>query len=66
VGLHFHNKYIISTTQNVLEPVVSGELWTTITSTEEQSSSRREWPTTFKRLGNENRELYRGDSYNEE
>jgi hypothetical protein len=29
-GRRFHNKYIISTTRNVLEPAVSGEPWATL------------------------------------
>jgi hypothetical protein len=45
-------------------PWFPGSESTILTSTEEQSSSRREEPTTFKRLGNGNRELYRGDSHN--
>ena len=39
---NFHSKYIISTVENVFEPVRSTELWTSIFLTEEQSSSRRE------------------------
>jgi hypothetical protein len=42
VARHFHNKYIISTTQNVLKPMVSGGLWTTITSTEERAIFQQE------------------------
>ena len=37
-----HNKYSISTKHNVLEPTFSEGLSSTITSTEEQSSRRRE------------------------
>ena len=39
---HFHNKYEIPTTQNVLEPGFYGSSSSIVTSTEEQSSSRRE------------------------
>jgi hypothetical protein len=39
---NFHSKYIISTVENVFDPVRSAELSTNIFSTEEQSSSRRE------------------------
>jgi hypothetical protein len=40
-------------------PWFFGELSTILTSTEEQSSSRREWPAAFKRIGNEDREWHR-------
>jgi hypothetical protein len=60
-----HNKSFISTKHNVLEPPFSEELSVTITSTEEQSSRRREQTIAFKRIGNDDREWQRENSYNE-
>lgn len=60
-GFIFHIEYPISTSQNVLKAANFHELRSNITSSEERSSSRREWTTGYQENRQRNSRSYPGN-----
>ena len=61
-----HSKYIISTTQNIMQPTFPGNYRLISLQRKSNLPAGESNQGAFERIGNEDREWRRGDSYNEE